>query len=183
MYMYVCWVGLSGIKKMKAKVHHPLGGSWCVQGPHVGQTRKRLVAWHSNPIGCIYPINVVSNGVPVNRRRRGHTLSNTQHAFEHWFWVGNVGYSYSSLLEPRGARKSWQDQDERPDVRAMGLTVSSCGQRANRSKPSKKCSPVTFGSNPMNRQTRHPRNVEFNKVLEACFSEAGSSRFSEAWNL
>lgn len=157
MYMYVCWVGLSGIKKMKAKVHHPLGGSWCVQGPHVGQTRKRLVAWHSNPIGCIYPINVVSNGVPVNRRRRGHTLSNTQHAFEHWFWVGNVGYSYSSLLEPRGARKSWQDQDERPDVRAMGLTVSSCGQRANRSKPSKKCSPVTFGSNPMNRHHWKPR--------------------------
>jgi hypothetical protein len=33
------------------------------------------------------------------------------------------------------------------------------------------------------RRTRHPRNVEFNKVLEACFSGAGSSRFSEAWNL
>jgi hypothetical protein len=170
MYMYVCWVGLSGIKKMKAKVHHPLGGSWCVQGPHVGQTRKRLVAWHSNPIGCIYPINVVSNGVPVNRRRRGHTLSNTQHAFEHWFWVGNVGYSYSSLLEPRGARKSWQDQDERPDVRAILRWVSLSQVVANvpiDPNHPKKCSPVTFGSNPM--QTRHPRNVEFNKVLEACF--------------
>jgi hypothetical protein len=33
------------------------------------------------------------------------------------------------------------------------------------------------------RKTRHPRNVEFNKVLEACFSGAGISRFSEAWNL
>jgi hypothetical protein len=33
------------------------------------------------------------------------------------------------------------------------------------------------------RKTRHPRNVEFNKVLEACFSGAGSSRFPEAWNL
>jgi hypothetical protein len=33
------------------------------------------------------------------------------------------------------------------------------------------------------RKTRHPRNVEFNKVLEACFSGAGNSRFSEAWNL
>jgi hypothetical protein len=33
------------------------------------------------------------------------------------------------------------------------------------------------------RKTRHPRNVEFNKVLEACFSGAGSSRFSEARNL
>jgi hypothetical protein len=33
------------------------------------------------------------------------------------------------------------------------------------------------------RKTRHPRNVEFNKVLETCFSGAGNSRFSEAWNL
>jgi hypothetical protein len=33
------------------------------------------------------------------------------------------------------------------------------------------------------RKTRHPRNVGFNKVLEACFSGAGNSRFSEAWNL
>jgi hypothetical protein len=33
------------------------------------------------------------------------------------------------------------------------------------------------------RKTRHPRNVEFNKVLEACFSGARNSRFSEAWNL
>jgi hypothetical protein len=33
------------------------------------------------------------------------------------------------------------------------------------------------------RKTRHPRNVEFNKVLEACFSGAWNSRFSEAWNL
>jgi hypothetical protein len=33
------------------------------------------------------------------------------------------------------------------------------------------------------RKTRHPRNVEFNKVLEACFSGAGNSRFSEARNL
>jgi hypothetical protein len=33
------------------------------------------------------------------------------------------------------------------------------------------------------RKTRHPRNVELNKVLKACFSGAGISRFSEAWNL
>jgi hypothetical protein len=33
------------------------------------------------------------------------------------------------------------------------------------------------------RKTRHPRNVGFNKILEACFSGAGNSRFSEAWNL
>jgi hypothetical protein len=33
------------------------------------------------------------------------------------------------------------------------------------------------------RKTRHPRNVEFNEVLKACFSGAGNSRFSEAWNL
>jgi hypothetical protein len=33
------------------------------------------------------------------------------------------------------------------------------------------------------RKICHPRNVEFNKVLEACFSGAGNSRFSEAWNL
>jgi hypothetical protein len=33
------------------------------------------------------------------------------------------------------------------------------------------------------RKTRHPRNVELNKVLEACFSGAGNSRFSETWNL
>jgi hypothetical protein len=33
------------------------------------------------------------------------------------------------------------------------------------------------------RKTRHPRNVEFNKVLKVCFSGAGNSRFSEAWNL
>jgi hypothetical protein len=33
------------------------------------------------------------------------------------------------------------------------------------------------------RKTRHPRNVELNKVLKACFSGAGNSRFSEAWNL
>jgi hypothetical protein len=33
------------------------------------------------------------------------------------------------------------------------------------------------------RKTRHPRNVEFNKVLEACFSGAGNSRFLEAWNM
>jgi hypothetical protein len=32
-------------------------------------------------------------------------------------------------------------------------------------------------------KTRHPRNVEFNKVLEACFSGAGNSRLSESWNL
>jgi hypothetical protein len=32
-------------------------------------------------------------------------------------------------------------------------------------------------------KTRHPRNAEFNKVLEACFSEAGNSRLSESWNL
>jgi hypothetical protein len=33
------------------------------------------------------------------------------------------------------------------------------------------------------RKTRHPRNVEFNEVLKACFSGAGNSRFSEDWNL
>jgi hypothetical protein len=33
------------------------------------------------------------------------------------------------------------------------------------------------------RKTRHPRNVELNEVLKACFSGAGNSRFSEAWNL
>jgi hypothetical protein len=33
------------------------------------------------------------------------------------------------------------------------------------------------------RKTRHPRNVELNKVLKACFSGAGNLRFSEAWNL
>jgi hypothetical protein len=33
------------------------------------------------------------------------------------------------------------------------------------------------------RKTRHPRNVELNKVLKACFSGAGNSRFSEVWNL
>jgi hypothetical protein len=33
------------------------------------------------------------------------------------------------------------------------------------------------------RKTGHPRNVEFNKVLESCFAVAGNSRFSEAWNL
>jgi hypothetical protein len=33
------------------------------------------------------------------------------------------------------------------------------------------------------RKTRHPRNVKFDKVLETCFSGAGNSRFSEAWNL
>jgi hypothetical protein len=33
------------------------------------------------------------------------------------------------------------------------------------------------------KKTRHPRNVELNKVLKACFSGAGNSRFSEAWNL
>jgi hypothetical protein len=32
-------------------------------------------------------------------------------------------------------------------------------------------------------ETRHPRNIEFNKVLEACFSGAGNSRLSESWNL
>jgi hypothetical protein len=32
------------------------------------------------------------------------------------------------------------------------------------------------------RKTRHPR-VKFDKVLETCFSGAGNSRFSEAWNL
>jgi hypothetical protein len=32
-------------------------------------------------------------------------------------------------------------------------------------------------------KTRHPRNVEFNKVLEACFSGVGNSRLSESWNL
>jgi hypothetical protein len=33
------------------------------------------------------------------------------------------------------------------------------------------------------RKTHHPRNVEFNKVLETCFSGVENSRFSEAWNL
>jgi hypothetical protein len=33
------------------------------------------------------------------------------------------------------------------------------------------------------RKTRHPRNVKLNKVLKVCFSGAGNSRFSEAWNL
>jgi hypothetical protein len=33
------------------------------------------------------------------------------------------------------------------------------------------------------RKTRHPRNVEFNKVLEICFSGAGNSRFSRIWDL
>jgi hypothetical protein len=33
------------------------------------------------------------------------------------------------------------------------------------------------------RKTRHPRNVKLNKVLEVCFSGAGNSRISEAWNL
>jgi hypothetical protein len=33
------------------------------------------------------------------------------------------------------------------------------------------------------RKTHHPRNVKFDKVLETCFSGAGNSRFSEAWNL
>jgi hypothetical protein len=33
------------------------------------------------------------------------------------------------------------------------------------------------------RKTRHPRNVEFNEVLKACFSGAGNSRFSEVWDL
>jgi hypothetical protein len=33
------------------------------------------------------------------------------------------------------------------------------------------------------KKTRHPRNVKFDKVLETCFSGAGNSRFSEAWNL
>jgi hypothetical protein len=33
------------------------------------------------------------------------------------------------------------------------------------------------------RKTRHPRNVKFDKVLKTCFSGAGNSRFSEAWNL
>jgi hypothetical protein len=33
------------------------------------------------------------------------------------------------------------------------------------------------------RKTRHPRNIKFNRVLKACFSGAGNSRFSEAWNL
>jgi hypothetical protein len=32
-------------------------------------------------------------------------------------------------------------------------------------------------------KTRHPRNVEFNKVLEACFSGAVNSRLSGSWNL
>jgi hypothetical protein len=29
------------------------------------------------------------------------------------------------------------------------------------------------------RKTRHPWNIEFNEVLEICFSGAGHSRFSE----
>jgi hypothetical protein len=33
------------------------------------------------------------------------------------------------------------------------------------------------------RKTRHPRNVEFNVILEICFSGAGNSRFSGIWNL
>jgi hypothetical protein len=33
------------------------------------------------------------------------------------------------------------------------------------------------------RKTRHPRNVKSDKVLETCFSGAGNSRFSEAWDL
>jgi hypothetical protein len=33
------------------------------------------------------------------------------------------------------------------------------------------------------RKTRHPRNVDLNKVLKACFSGADNSRFSETWNL
>jgi hypothetical protein len=33
------------------------------------------------------------------------------------------------------------------------------------------------------RKNRHARNVKFDKVLETCFSGAGNSRFSEAWNL
>jgi hypothetical protein len=33
------------------------------------------------------------------------------------------------------------------------------------------------------RKTRHPRNVEFDEVLEVCFSVAGNSRFSGAWIL
>jgi hypothetical protein len=33
------------------------------------------------------------------------------------------------------------------------------------------------------RKTRHPRNVDFNKVLKTCFSGAGNSRFSEACSL
>jgi hypothetical protein len=33
------------------------------------------------------------------------------------------------------------------------------------------------------RKTRHPRNVEFNEVLKACFSGAGNSRFSGVWDL
>jgi hypothetical protein len=33
------------------------------------------------------------------------------------------------------------------------------------------------------RKTRHPRNIKYDKVLETCFSGAGNSRFSEAWNL
>jgi hypothetical protein len=33
------------------------------------------------------------------------------------------------------------------------------------------------------RKTRHPRNVEFNEVLEICFSGVENSRFSAVWNL
>jgi hypothetical protein len=33
------------------------------------------------------------------------------------------------------------------------------------------------------RKTRHPRNVKSDKFLKTCFSGAGNSRFSEAWNL
>jgi hypothetical protein len=33
------------------------------------------------------------------------------------------------------------------------------------------------------RKTRHPRNVNFDEVLEMCFSGTGNSRFSGAWNL
>jgi hypothetical protein len=42
--------------------------------------------------------------------------------------------------------------------------------------------PFKFGVGEF-RKTRHPRNVKFDKVLETCFSGAGNSRFSEAWNL
>jgi hypothetical protein len=33
------------------------------------------------------------------------------------------------------------------------------------------------------KKTRHPRNVEFDKVLEICFSGIGNSRFSEIRDL
>jgi hypothetical protein len=33
------------------------------------------------------------------------------------------------------------------------------------------------------RETRHPRNVEFNEILKVCFSGASNSRFSEVWDL